>query len=171
MNNLIQEALSYKSQHAKTEYYKDYPKLYGVWNNIRQRCNNPNNIGFEYYGGKGIVVCELWDDFNKFKNWSFRNGFSEDKVLHRIDVDGDYEPDNCEWITDEEFRASRGKLGKVLKTIYQGREITLSELSRITGIGRETLKSRYLKGFQGDELIRKPHKYTKIKRGLLKEVM
>lgn len=68
---------------------------YSVWLNMRRRCNNPRQHAFQHYGGRGIKICQRWDDFgNFFTDMGTRpKGYS----LDRIDVEGNYEPSNCRW--------------------------------------------------------------------------
>lgn len=132
--------------------------LYRKWLSIRQKCYNPKNDNFIYYGGKGVVICEEWEDYNKFRKWALENGYKDGLVLSRKDPDGDFEPSNCEWISDIEHRAKRGKTGKVEYVEYNNRKVTLSELSKITGINFNTIRSRYLSGKRGKALIVKPNR-------------
>jgi hypothetical protein len=74
------------------------PRLYQIWTDIRQHCNNPNNQVYRYYGGRGIRVCKRWDKFEFFaadvgphpgKGWS----------IDRKNNDGNYKPSNVRWAT------------------------------------------------------------------------
>lgn len=77
-------------------------KSYNVWRNIKSRCLNPSDINFEYYGGRGVTICDEWrDSFEAFHDWLTENGYREDSVrnntftVDRIDVNGNYDPGNC----------------------------------------------------------------------------
>lgn len=77
--------------------------LYPIWGGMRQRCNNPNNAAYKDYGGRGIKVCDEWNDsetgFRAFEKWAYENGYAPDLELSldRIDVNGNYEPSNCRY--------------------------------------------------------------------------
>lgn len=74
--------------------------LYTVWWNMKQRCYNPNSLNFEYWGGKGIVICVDWlNSFITFKEWAENNGYTKGLSLDRKDSTKEYCPDNCRWVS------------------------------------------------------------------------
>lgn len=98
----------------KTHGKSHKSRLYNVWNGMRQRCNDPNHKSYKNYGGRGILCCEKWNDFTAFETWAFQAGYDENApygrcTLDRIDVNGNYEPDNCRWIAIKEQASNKRK--------------------------------------------------------------
>lgn len=75
-------------------------RLKSRWENMKQRCNNPNNQGYKNYGGRGIKVCGRWHSFENF--YADMGDCPEGLTLERKDNDGNYEPGNCRWATWKE---------------------------------------------------------------------
>lgn len=132
---------------------KDNPKKHGmsktrlayIFRGMKQRCYNPNNHEYWIYGGRGIKICPEWlEDPMNFYQWALESGFDEAGnqrtcSIDRIDFNGDYSPDNCRWA---DIYTQANNTRKNIYYIFGGEKHTLSEWSRITGIGYGTLYDR-----------------------------
>jgi hypothetical protein len=111
---------------------------YYTWTGMRQRCFNPKSCGYHHYGGRGITVCARWLSFDNFiadmgpkpfKNYS----------LERIDVNGNYEPDNCIWA---DVKTQNGNRRNTQKVVYDGRLMSRGEAREISGWSKDTIQYR-----------------------------
>lgn len=114
-------------------------QLYHKWNHMIQRCENPNVERYPHYGGRGIKVCDEWHDFNRFKEWAESSGYDAKLTLDRINVDGNYSPKNCRWVSWE-TQANNTTRNHYLT--YQGETHSLSEWSKILNISYTVLRAR-----------------------------
>lgn len=96
-----------------------YTRTYKIWSGIKDRCLNPNQTGYENYGGRGIKICERWLRFENFHSdmGEAPNNYS----IERIDVDGNYCPENCKWIPENKQQINRRK-------VTEYKEIDFNEL-------------------------------------------
>jgi hypothetical protein len=98
-------------KHGSAPRHAARPRLYRIWKAMRQRCNDPAQAGWKYYGGRGVKVCAEWDDFVAFKRWTESAGYSDDLTIDRINGALGYEPGNCRWATKAEQTANRRPWG------------------------------------------------------------
>jgi hypothetical protein len=118
-------------------------RLYRIWLNMKNRCNNQKHVR-EDYRGRGISVCPEWnDDFRSFFNWSIANGYDDTKSIDRIDVNGNYCPKNCRW-ADRLTQANNTRRSLFLE-IRQTKK-TLAEWTKITGLNYQSLISKMKRG-------------------------
>ena len=126
-------------------------RLYNIWANIKTRCYNEHDPHFERWGNRGITICEEWkNNFQSFYNWSMNNGYSDELCIDRIDNDGNYEPSNCRWVTVKE--QNQNKRNVILIT-YDGQTLSCAEWSRLLGLGKDTVRQRYHKGWTAKECL------------------
>ena len=137
-------------------------KLHGVWRAMKARCNNPNSCAYRYYGARGIEVCEEWSkSYKDFYEWAINNGYKEGLTIDRIDVNGNYCPENCRWATRAE---QMDNTTRSIKVMYNGEEMTVVGLSRVTGIAYENLRRKIRdEGMTAEEAVSRT-KERKIKK-------
>lgn len=83
-------------------------RLYAIWCGMKGRCYGVKNSVYQYYGGRGIIVCNEWlHSFMAFRDWALSHGYQDDLTIDRIDVNGNYEPSNCRWLTLEDQQRNR----------------------------------------------------------------
>ena len=128
--------------------------LYRVWSRIKGSTTNPSHQDYRWYGGKGIRVCDEWSEsFLAFYEWATANGYSKGLTLDRRNVNGNYEPNNCRWITIAEQQRNRSD--NVLIAIG-GETKCLSEWCRIYDINRFTVLCRHERGIDWETALTTP---------------
>ena len=96
-------------------------KLYRVWTDIKTRIKNHNYAYFNYYGGRGIDMCNDWKrEFLLFYDWSIENGYEDGLSIDRINNDGNYEPSNCRWATNSVQQRNKRKIQKNNTSGFKG---------------------------------------------------
>ena len=119
--------------------------LYGVWCAMKRRCYQTYDSNYSLYGGRGIVMCDEWkNDYKTFRDWAYEHGYDPNAkrgecTLDRRDVNGNYCPDNCRWITQQE------QMNNVrynhLET-YNGETHTIAEWARLYNMSYAKLSQR-----------------------------
>lgn len=111
---------------------KDKKRLIIIRHSMYCRCYYPTTNGYERYGGRGIKMCDEWiNNPQSFYNWAINNGYKEGLTIDRIDVNGNYEPSNCRWVTWKE-QANNKTTNHYVE--YNGYRYTLSQWSKILPI-------------------------------------
>lgn len=148
---------------SRYTHHLTHDKLYVVYRGMKDRCYNKNAKAYPNYGGRGIGICDNWmEDFLNFYNWSIDNGYAEGLTIDRIDVNGDYCPENCRWIT---HKAQQFNKRTNVRFAYNGMYLTLPEWSEIVGINVDTLASRiYTRHWSIEKALSEPlHKESRNK--------
>lgn len=121
------------------------PRLLNIWNSMKQRCYNKNNEAYNRYGGRGILVCEEWrNDSYAFREWAIAHGYRDDLTLDRIDVNGNYCPENCRWATRKEQNNNRRDNHKLT---LNGKTQSLPEWAEELGLTYGGLYDRLYRGW------------------------
>lgn len=127
--------------------------VWQVWKNMRRRCYDVKNKRFKHYGGKGITVCDEWQDFKNFHDWAMNNGYQKGLTLDRINNDGNYEPNNCRWV-DAYVQANNQSRNH--KITYNGETLTLSQWTRKLNFPLHLIWKRLNRGWSTQEALTTP---------------
>lgn len=137
-------------------------KLYNVWRTMRQRCSNPNYPGYDNYGGRGIHVCNEWqEDFSVFREWALFHGYEEGLEIDRRNNDLGYSPDNCRFVTRKE-NLRNTRVAKFITAFGETRHIAdWVEDSRCI-VRRSALFQRiFLYGWDAERAITTPARFRR----------
>lgn len=144
-------------QYKKTHGMR-YTRLYREWRSMINRCSSKNWRDYDNYGGRGITVCDEWkESFESFRDWALHNGYRDDLSLDRCDVNGNYCPDNCRWIT---MAAQANNTRRSLYLEFNGEKKTVKEWALELGLNYNTLHSRVTtKGWSAEKALTTPPFY------------
>lgn len=148
---------------------KSKTRLYNIWKMMRKRCRCKSRSDYKYYGGKGVRVCEEWNNtdfgFEAFRFWALRNGYRNDLTLDRINPDGDYCPENCRWVTMLAQSYNRSNTVHPEKmpidmqkqyVTYKGKSQSLYAWGKDLGIDYHVLIKRQKSGWSVKDMLEKP---------------
>lgn len=127
-------------------------KLHSVHWHMKMRCYNPDSPDYRFWGARGIKICPEWHDPLVFADWALSSGYKDRVTIERIDVNGDYCPENCTWIPNEhQARNTR----RIRWLEYDGRRMSVADWSREKGISYRTIMSRLRYGFPMERVLGK----------------
>lgn len=116
-------------------------RMYNIWQGMKGRCNNIHDARYHSYGGRGIKVCQEWEDnFAAFSEWALNNGYAENLTIDRINNDKGYSPDNCRWIDNK--TQSNNRRSNIKITIGNATK-TLTEWCKIFELDSKVIFARY----------------------------
>ena len=122
----------------KHGYWKS--RLYNIWRGMLKRCYLVTSKDYDRYGGRGITICDEWkNDFKAFYEWAMANGYEDNLSIDRIDVNGNYQPENCRWITNKQ-QANNKRSNKLIT--YNGKTHNITEWANILNIPRYLIYNR-----------------------------
>lgn len=169
--NWLEELNEYRNHKAEKKPFHGMSdtRIYHIWAMMKNRCNNAAAANYKYYGGRGIKVCDEWkgrEGFWNFYNWAIRHGYEETLTIDRIDVNGNYEPNNCRWVTTKEQANNKtyngrkqniiiDNSGKITLT-YKNTTLSLREWSKRLDISYPTLYNRLRKGWSTEKILETP---------------
>lgn len=130
--------------------------LHNIWCGMNNRCN-PNHKSAKGYGKRGITICKEWASFENFRDWALQNGYEEGLTIERKDVNGNYCPENCTWIT----LAKQARNRRTTRWVeYQGRTMSLAEAAEFAGLPYKQVHFRLKKGWSLERALSEPvHHY------------
>lgn len=131
-------------------------RVHRSWMSMRQRCLNKNDKRYADYGGRGISICERWMIFENFL--SDMGSMPDGHTLDRIDVNGNYEPNNCRWANS--VQQARNQRTNRLFT-FEGETHCLSEWAEIKGVLIKSLSTRLDRGWTFERAITTPFRAMK----------
>lgn len=130
--------------------------LFERWSSMKQRCYDKNHNNYKHYGGRGIVMCDEWEnDFQSFYDWSVENGYKENLTIDRIDNNGNYEPSNCRWV-DMKTQSNNRRTNRKIEV--SGEMYSISDLGSMYCIKPGTLRFRLESGWDVSKALSIPAK-------------
>lgn len=132
--------------------YSHKEKLYSVWQNMKRRCYETTNKRYKNYGGRGIKVCDKWlHNYIDFRNWAIGNGYKDGLTIDRINVDGNYEPSNCRWVTlkDQQNNTTRNRILE-----YKGLKMSMAQFADKYNISYSKFNKRIQMGWNIEKIIK-----------------
>lgn len=148
-----------KCRSTRKTHGGSHERLYHVWAGMRTRCISPQCANYPSYGGRGITVCKEWQNsFEAFRDWAFAHGYDESVprgqcTIDRIDVNGNYCPENCRWV---DVTAQNNNKRKNRRIECFGEVKTLAEWALEYGMLPETLAQRLASGMSIETALQLP---------------
>lgn len=137
-------------------------RLYRIYYDMKQRCLNPKNTAYEYYGGRGITICDEWlgeNGFINFSKWALSNGYDDELTIDRINTNGNYGPDNCRWADIHTQMMNRRNS---LFIEHNGKSEAIMDIAQRHSLSTTTVKRRIDKGWDEKDIVLETPKERKV---------
>jgi len=148
----IMQLRPYQQQLPYASTDSSFIKMMGRWAQMWQRCYLPENPGYEYYGARGICVCQEWIDFQSFYSF-WGNPPFDGATMGRINNDGNYEPSNCEWQTQEQ-QNNNTRRSKLLT--WNGKTQSIRDWAKEYNVGARGVSERLRRGWDLEKSLTTP---------------
>jgi len=146
-----------------------HSRLSEIFRTMKKRCYYPKHNKYKDYGGRGIKLCDEWNDrtiirisgirYTKgwlaFKDWALKNGYADNLTIDRIDVNGNYEPSNCRWVTQQV--QANNRINNINIT-YKGKTQTVADWCRELNLNFNTIKDRVRRNWSAERIFETPIK-------------
>ena len=148
---------SYKLIKHKPKHNMIKTRLYRIWNGIKSRTNENSkhkNTTYKNYSGRNIKICKEWrNNFLTFYDWAMENGYNDNLTIDRIDVNGNYEPLNCRWITIKEQQNNR-RNNTLIE--YNDLKMTISQWESKLCFPKKLITNRLKRGWSIEKTLTTP---------------
>lgn len=139
---------------SRTSHGLSKTRIYSIWCEMKKRCYKENDPAFRRYGGRGISVCDEWNNsFLSFYKWSMNNGYNDSLTIDRIDNDGNYCPTNCRWASKKEQSRNTSK---TIRISIGGETKSLSDWCDALHISSSTVRKRISDGWSEEDALLTP---------------
>ena len=168
--NWLEELAEFKknANNDKVFHGMSDTRIYHIWATMKSRCNNATSENYKHYGGRGIKVCDEWNNKNgfwNFYNWAIRHGYNDDLTIDRIDVNGNNEPDNCRWATFKE-QAENRREGRKMMITYHNKTMSIKAWADHLGISEYVIRQRLKRDWSIEKALETPIIESQSHKGL-----
>lgn len=139
---------------------KSGTRIMKIFYGMKKRCYNTNSSAYKNYGGRGIKICDEWlNNTQNFYDWAIKNGYKDNLSIDRIDVNGNYEPNNCRW-ANKKVQANNTRLNHLIT--YNGETKNITQWAKELNISPKILNDRIVKCKLPLEVAMKPIKNLRL---------
>mgnify|MGYP003348565830 CR=1 FL=1 len=156
--------LSAKHKISCPKHLLSQTRIHKIWSGIIERCFMTYHKSYKHYGGRGISMCKEWEqNFVSFYTWAINNGYEEHLTIDRIDVNGNYCPENCRWATTKE-QANNKRNNVILTAFGETKSLTMWSEDDRCSVSKTTIMNRIRNKWTTEDAISKKNTQTNMKK-------